>query len=183
VATAHIAVLFVALVTLLGARRVFAARRSGDGGQGKSGVPAGHLDGTDVPVGCHGECGVPVGRLDEPAVRRAWSQRCRQEAEALRDLDRALRSTDPALVEPHPPPIEQLAFDLRRLGRQRRAGPTRESHRWLAEVQRAYDLRLRLACRYLGVTEHLEGLVGIDRDIERIRIEHQLEAAGLALRS
>jgi hypothetical protein len=183
VATAHIAVLFVALVTLLGARRVFAARRADDGGQGRSGVPAGRLDGTDVSVGHDGECGVPVGRLDEPAVRRAWSQRCRQEAEALRDLDRALRSADPALLEPHPPPIEQLAFDLRRLGRQRRVGPTRESQRWLAEVQRAYDLRLRLACRYLGVAEHLEGLEGFDRDIERIRIEHQLEAAGLALRS
>jgi len=166
VATVHIVVLFAALMTLLGARQAFAAvRRAGEGRQGESGVP--------------------FGRLDEPAVRRAWSRRCRQDDETWRALDRALRSTDPLLPSSYlyPPPIEQLACDLRRLHRQRRTGPTRESQRWLADVQRAYDQRLRLACRYLGVPEHLEPLDGIDRDIERVRVEHQLEAAGLALRS
>jgi hypothetical protein len=236
VATAHIVVLFAALVTLFGARRAFVAvRRADEGRQGESSVPVRRLDEAaacldgpaaclDGPAGCldgpaacldrpaagpdrpaagpdrpaaglarpagglDGPAGClagRAGRLDEPAVRRAWSQRCRQEAEALRDLDRALRAGGPlpAAAEPRQPPIEQLAFDLRRLHRQRRTGPTRESQRWLADVQRAYDLRLRLACRYLGVAEHLEGLEGIDRDIERMRIEHRLEAAGLALRS
>jgi hypothetical protein len=165
VATAHIVVLFAALVTLLGARQAFAAVRRAERRQGDSGVLA--------------------GRLNEPAVRRAWLQRCGQDAEALRDLDRALRATDPlpAAADRNPPPIEQLAFDLRRLHRQRRTGPTRESQRWLAEVQRAYDVRLRMACRCLDVPEHLEPLEGVDRDIERIRVEDQLEAAGLTLRS
>lgn len=164
-ATAHIVVLFAALVTLLGARRAFTAARRADEGRQR-------------------ESSVPFGRLDQPAVRRSWAQRCQQDIEALRDLDLALRATDPRWPSPYdnPPPIEQLAVDLRRLHRQRRAGPTRESQRWLAGVQRAYDLRLCLACEYLGVPEHLERLEGLDRDIERVRVEHQLEAAGLALR-
>jgi hypothetical protein len=157
VATAHIVVLFAALATLFGAGRAFAAaRRADERRQGEF----------------------------LPSIRRAWQERCHEDAEALRDLDRALRAGDPVPSRPacDSPPIEQLAFDLRRLHRQRHVGPTRESQRWLAEVQRAYDVRLRLACRYLEVPEHLDWLEGLDRDIERVRVEHQLEAAGLALR-
>ena len=46
-----------------------------------------------------------------------------------------------------------------------------ESQRWLAAVIAAYDERLRLACRRLGLVEHLQPLAGIDRDIERVRVE------------
>lgn len=124
-------------------------------------------------------------RVDDLALRRSWSRLCRQDDEALRDLDRALRVTDPlpGLADRLHPPIEQIAHDLRRLDHQRRSGPTLESERWLAEVQRAYDDRLCLACRCLGLAEHLEPLRGMDRDIERVRVEGELQAAGLALRA
>ena len=81
------------------------------------------------------------------------------------------------------PAIEQIAADLRRLHRQRSAGPTTESTAWLLAVRRAYDDRLRLACTCLGVAEHLDDLDGLDREIERVRVEGELEAAGLILRA
>lgn len=80
------------------------------------------------------------------------------------------------------PTIEWIAADLRRLDRQRN-GLARESAAWHAAVLRAYDNRLQLASRCLGVSEHLTQLDGIDREIERMRVEGQLQAAGLALRS
>jgi hypothetical protein len=126
-----------------------------------------------------------VAGADEAALRRSWSRRGRRETQALRRLDRGFAGVDhpgePAALPA--PPIEQLAFDLRRLDRQRRTGPTRESERWMAAVLHAYDVRLSLACRCLGLTEHLLSLDGLDRDIERLRVEAQLRAAGLALRS
>jgi hypothetical protein len=121
---------------------------------------------------------------DEMVLRRCWTRHGRQEMRALRRLDRALASDDPVpcLVEPGAPSIEQIAYDLRRLAHQCSNGPTRQSEQWLAAVQRAYDRRLSLACRCLGVTEHLEPLAGMDRDLERLRVESELQAAGLALR-
>jgi hypothetical protein len=50
-------------------------------------------------------------------------------------------------------------------------------------VLRAYDDRLRLASQCLGVAEHLQELDGIDLEIERVRVEGVLQAAGLALRA
>ena len=169
-ATVHIVVLFAALVTLLGLRRAVCAARRDNDRQGGFRLPAGPP---------------PARRLNEPAVRRSWSQRCEQDTPALRDLDCAMRTADVLRVAADliPPPIEQIASDLRRLDRQRRAGPARGSQRWLAGLQRAYDTRLCLACRCLGVPEHLEALEGIDREIERVRVEHRLTAAGLTLRS
>jgi len=123
--------------------------------------------------------------MDELVLRRAWTRRGRQEIRELRKLDRTLATFDPipALADADAPSIEQIAFDLRRLDRQRRSGPTLESERWLAAVQSAYDERLCLACHCLGLTEHLQRLDGMDRDIERVRVEGQLQAAGLALRA
>ena len=46
---------------------------------------------------------------------------------------------------------------------------------------RAYDERLRLACRCLEVPEHLAELEGIDLEIERVRVEGELIGAGLVL--
>jgi hypothetical protein len=122
---------------------------------------------------------------DELALPRAWTRRGRREVRALHRLDRALKNIDPvpALAVRDAPPIEQIAYDLRRLDRQRRTGPTLESEKWLGAVLRAYDDRLCLACRCLGLTEHLQPLEGMDRDIERVRVEGQLQAAGLALRA
>jgi hypothetical protein len=122
---------------------------------------------------------------DEMVVRRLWTRRGRQDLRALRRLDRVLAAAD----DPIPPPpaldapcIEQIAHDLRRLSHQRRHGPTRHSEQWLAAVLHAYDQRLSLACHCLGLTEHLEPLEGMDRDLERLRVESALQAAGLALR-
>lgn len=78
------------------------------------------------------------------------------------------------------PPIEQIAYDLRRLDLQRRSGPHGEVYR--AAVMTAYDTRLRLACRCLGIREFLHGLDGVELDFERVRVETLLEAAGLVVR-
>ncbi len=99
-------------------------------------------------------------------------------------LEQTICDTDPAvaLARLAPPPIEWLARDLRRLHRQRRGGVTLESEQWQASVLRAYDERLCLACECLGVSENLRPLDGFDREIERVRVEGALEAAGLQLR-
>jgi hypothetical protein len=78
------------------------------------------------------------------------------------------------------PTIGQLAADLRRLG-QLRNGVATKSYVWHAATLRAYDDRLRLACRYLGVSEHLGELGGVDLQIERVRVEGALIAGGLVL--
>jgi hypothetical protein len=121
---------------------------------------------------------------DETAPSRAWIRRGRRDTRELRRLDRILTADGhpPLPCALADPPIEQIAYDLRRLDRQRRTGPTCESERWMAAVLHAYDVRLGLACRCLGLTEHLLSLDGLDRDIERLRVEERLRAAGLALR-
>jgi hypothetical protein len=121
---------------------------------------------------------------DELVLRRCWTRRGRRDLRALRRLDRALRSDAPVPSQATMdlPSIEQIAYDLRRLDQQRRGGPSQHSEKWRAAVLRAYDQRLCLACRCLGLTEHLEPLEGLDRDLERLRVESELEAAGLALR-
>jgi hypothetical protein len=121
---------------------------------------------------------------DEPALRRVLTRPGRRELRALRRLDRTLRADDPvpSLAMLDMPSIEQIAFDLRRLDHQRRNGPSRHSHQWRVAVLRAYDKRLCLACRCLGLAEHLEPLEGMDRDLERLRVESELQSAGLALR-
>lgn len=121
---------------------------------------------------------------DELVMRRWWTRQGRRDLRALRRLDRALRSDAPvpSLAAADQPSIEQIAYDLRRLDQQRRGGPTQQSEKWRAAVLRAYDQRLCLACRALDLTEHLEPLEGMDRDLERLRVESELQAAGLALR-
>ncbi|MEH1016119.1 hypothetical protein V6U90_23780 [Micromonospora sp. CPCC 206060] len=76
--------------------------------------------------------------------------------------------------------IEQIAADLRNLGGHR-VGLRSRAVLWDPAVLQAYDERLRQASRCLGITEHLADLEGVDREIERIRVEGELHAAGLAL--
>lgn len=121
---------------------------------------------------------------DDLTARRTWNRRGHADLLALHRLDRELREAG------HPlpggavmPTIEELAADLRRLDRQRHSGPSTSSERWSAAVLHAYDQRLQLACQYLSVPQHLPATRGIDRDIERIRLEAELQAAGLELRS
>lgn len=80
------------------------------------------------------------------------------------------------------PAIERIAADLRRLGDQR-LSVTGRSRVWQNAVREAYDDRLRLASRCLGVAEHLNDLDGVDLEIERVRVEGELQAAGLILAS
>ncbi|GIJ44434.1 hypothetical protein Val02_13200 [Virgisporangium aliadipatigenens] len=78
------------------------------------------------------------------------------------------------------PPIETIAIDLRRLRRQR-DGVAQRSPVWFTAVEKAYDERLGMACERLDIEAHIEELTGIDREIERVRVEGELEAAGLRL--
>jgi hypothetical protein len=110
------------------------------------------------------------------AAEFTWRQRRR-----LAQLDRTLQPTGSEEIVVAWPPIERIASDLRRLRRQRTSIALR-SPVWFAAVEKAYDERLRLACERLDVDEHLEELSGVDRDIERVRLEGALEAAGLQLR-
>jgi hypothetical protein len=87
--------------------------------------------------------------------------------------------TEPATAS-HPP-FERIAADLRRLGSDRR-GIGQRNELWHTAVDRAYDVKLREACHALGIAEHLEGLNGMDREIERLRIEGELIVAGVRLR-
>ena len=57
------------------------------------------------------------------------------------------------------------------------------SEKWLTALANAYDEWLQVACQYLAVTHHLARLDGLDRDIERLRVEGELVAAGLELPS
>ncbi|GGM33508.1 hypothetical protein GCM10011608_17520 [Micromonospora sonchi] len=77
-------------------------------------------------------------------------------------------------------PLERIAADLRCLRRDR-IGGTGPAAVWHSGVLDAYDDRLRLACRALGITEYLAELAGVDRQLERVRVEGELDAAGLRL--
>jgi hypothetical protein len=80
------------------------------------------------------------------------------------------------------PPIEQVAGDLRRLNRLRESVATR-SRVWFVAVQEAYDEGLCIACAQLDVEEHLGELAGVDLELERLRVEGELQRAGLVLRN
>lgn len=84
--------------------------------------------------------------------------------------------------------IQQIAADLRDLEQAMNALADRNPDDPGTEVRRealcqAYETRLQDACRSLAVAEHLDGLTGLDREIERLRIVGVLEAAGLVFRS
>jgi hypothetical protein len=123
-----------------------------------------------------------VRRADDLARRRLWTQHREEDNVALRELDRALHGIDvcEVLAALKAASIDQIECDLRRLNRARRTDAA-ESTTWRNAVERAYDLRLCLACECLGLDEHLEPLEGMDRDLERLRVESQLQAAGLTL--
>jgi hypothetical protein len=115
-----------------------------------------------------------------------WRER-RRERRTIARLDRAIEADsltrDIDLTEfdrAGRRPLEQLAADLRRLGGHRLAASDR-SVVWHGAVIGAYDERLRTACRTLGIAEHMDELDGVDREIERVRVEGLLHAAGLTL--
>ncbi|GAA1590701.1 hypothetical protein [Actinoplanes couchii] len=122
----------------------------------------------------------PRSRAESPFPRRVPARRRRPGS--LRRLERGMRSWDQGrLTTLRLPAIEEIAFDLRRLDRQRR-NLALHSEVLHAATMRSYDARLSLACRCLGITEFLDPLTGLDRDAERCRVEYELAAAGLIFR-
>ncbi|HEX6758858.1 MAG TPA: hypothetical protein VF086_10700 [Propionibacteriaceae bacterium] len=112
-----------------------------------------------------------VGRWD--AGLRRWRDR-RSSAAAHRQAVRELRHQQGV-------PIEQLAADLRRL----RAILGTDAHRSAAHQmgnRLAYDKLLMQVCEMLEIEHDLErDSIGFERDIERIRVEAELERAGVIL--
>jgi hypothetical protein len=104
---------------------------------------------------------------------RRWRER-RSSAAAHRQAVRELRHQQGI-------PIEQLAADLRRL----RSIVSSDSHRSAAHQmgnRLAYDKLLTQVCEMLEIEHELDGeSIGFERDIERIRVEAELERAGLIL--
>ena len=129
-------------------------------------------------------CAVALVICADGVARRVRGRfREHRDRRALHRLDRTLGQQSISLdaLDQHQPSIQQIAADLRRRDRQRLGNATR-SKVWHAAVLLAYDDRLRLASRCLGVCEHLDQLDGVDLEIERLRVEGELEAAGLRLR-
>lgn len=122
--------------------------------------------------------------LIERAVRALHEARLsRRERRAISRLDRAIGpvATAEALTAVGDrPPIEHIAADLQRLGRQRLAIANR-SQVWQTAVTRAYDEQLARACACLGIEEHLSELTEVDLEIERLRVEGELQSAGMIL--
>jgi hypothetical protein len=93
---------------------------------------------------------------------------------------RSLRSYDPDL--PVGRPIEDIAFDVRRLGRQVRHPDDGRSAARVATLLRSYDAVLGEACTALGYAVLLGVLPpGPELDTERERVERLLTRAGLVL--
>jgi hypothetical protein len=112
-------------------------------------------------------------RADRAAVRRGW-RRDPTIIEELHGLDGQVR-TRPPRSSPGP---EQIAGELRRLQRLRHYGLATQSEVWLAAVNDSYDRWLCEGCQTLGVGEELRRLDGLDKELERARIEDLLRAKG-----
>ena len=124
-----------------------------------------------VPIGCVLIWDLLAGRWDASIHR--WNQRRAESAEHRR-MVRALREQQGA-------PIEQLAADLRRL----RATLATDEHRSAAHQmgnRLAYDKLMIQICEMLDIEHELDGdSIGVERDIERFRVEAELERAGVVL--
>ncbi|PXY34763.1 hypothetical protein DI005_01780 [Prauserella sp. PE36] len=79
-------------------------------------------------------------------------------------------------------PVERLAADLRRVHRALVGlAPDAPMLRRRATYQ-AYDALLVQACRAVDVPQRLDAVPeGIERDVERLRVEEALRGAGLAI--
>jgi hypothetical protein len=124
-----------------------------------------------VPITCVVLYDLLAGRWD-PSLER-WRTRVRQSRERRRNLK--------LLRQQHGVPIEQVAANLRRL----RAVVATDANRSAAHQmgnRLAYDRVLAQACDMLDV-EHDLGLEssGLERDIERFRLEAELERAGVVI--
>ena len=125
-----------------------------------------------VPIGCVLLWDLIAGRWDD-SIRR-WRERRAEDAEH-RQAVRALRTQQGV-------PLEQLAADLRRLrgllGQDERRSAAHQMGNRLA-----YDRLIKQICEMLSIEHELDGesVVGVERDIERFRVEAELERAGVVL--
>ena len=86
----------------------------------------------------------------------------------------------PALPPPPGQPIERIAADVRRIGHELKHAPAGLPVARLAGWREAYDDALLAACRSLRLDTELAELPhGVRRDLERLRVERMLDAAGL----
>jgi hypothetical protein len=94
---------------------------------------------------------------------------------------RWLHLAPPPVVPPAGPPLEKLAADLRRLRREVRHPRPGVAMARQRGIEAAYDSVLVQTAKTLGVPQTLADLPeGIDREAERLRLEHGLEQAGLS---
>ncbi|MBE1496972.1 hypothetical protein H4696_004072 [Amycolatopsis lexingtonensis] len=83
---------------------------------------------------------------------------------------------------PSGPPIERVAADLRRVHRLLVDYPSGTPAARRFGTRQAYDELLTQACRQVGVPHRLAELPeGMDREIERLRVEQSLRERGLAV--
>ena len=123
-----------------------------------------------VPVGVVLLYGLLAGRWD--AAISNWRESRRQKAERRRNL-RAMRRQQGV-------PLEQVAANLRRL----RGVLTVDAHRSVHQIGNrvAYDQVLIQASEMLQIEHDLaKRSAGMERDIERLRVEAELERAGVVL--
>lgn len=105
----------------------------------------------------------------------------RQVGDLLVRLARRLRLVDTPPAAPCGPPLEKLAADLRRLRRDVRFPRPGLGEERIRGTLTAYDGVLVLTAQALEVETSLGGLPdGLDREAERLRLEHALERAGLS---
>jgi ABC-type phosphate transport system auxiliary subunit len=124
-----------------------------------------------VPICCVLVWDLLAGRWD--ASIRRWREKRAADAEHRRGV-RALKTQQGI-------PIEQLAADLRRL----RTLLGQDEHRSAAHQmgnRLAYDRLMMQICEMLDIEHELGGdSIGVERDIERFRVEAELERAGVVL--
>ena len=124
-----------------------------------------------VPVGCVLAWDLIAGRWDASISR--WREKRAADAEHRKGV-RALKTQQGV-------PLEQLAADLRRL----RALLGQDEHRSAAHQmgnRLAYDRLVIQICEMLDIEHELGGnSIGVERDIERFRVEAELERAGVVL--
>jgi hypothetical protein len=124
-----------------------------------------------VPICCVLVWDLLTGRWDSSI--RNWRERRAANAEHRKGV-RALKAQQGV-------PIEQLAADLRRL----RALLGQDEHRSAAHQmgnRLAYDRLMMQICEMLDIEHELAGdSIGVERDIERFRVEAELERAGVVL--
>lgn len=124
-----------------------------------------------VPVLCVVGYDVLCGQWDASIER--WRNRRSAAAQHRRGVK--------ALRHQHGIPIERVAADLRRLRCAVRGDAQRSAAHQMGN-RLAYDRVLMQACEMLEIEHELTAeSMGMDRDIERLRIEAELEGAGIAV--